>query len=505
MTATHWLVFLLSIPLAASALCAGSRLAGEACAWLASTLHLASVSLLLALSLAACAEVVSGGPLEALDGWLRVDALGALFLALIGVLGFATGLYAVGYMRHELQHGEVGPERLAGFYAIFQLFLFTMLLTVTANNVIMMWVAVEATTLGSAFLVGFYGQRSSLEAAWKYMVICTVGVAFGLYGVLLVYSNAASLLGDHGGAAQWTTLLTVAHQLDPALTRIAFVFVLIGFGTKAGFFPMHAWLPDAHSEAPSPVSALLSAVLLNCALLIVIRFHMLASGALGPDFSETLLLVFGLMSVAVAALFILSQRHIKRLLAYSSVENMGLIAIGLGLGGPLGVMAALFHTVNHSLAKALLFCGSGNVLLKYGTPDMGSVKGLLRAAPLTAMLFGAGALALGGIPPFNVFYSEFLIVAAGFKQGHVALTIVVLLLLTIVLAGLARMLAATLFGPAPDEVEPGEAGWLTLLPLILLMLAMLAIGLFMPDSLQTLLREASQLVLAAANHPVVIR
>lgn len=397
------------------------------------------------------------------------------------------------------------PERLAGFYAIFQLFLFTMLLAVTANNVIMMWVAVEATTLGSAFLMGFYGQRSSLEAAWKYMVICTVGVAFGLYGVVLVYSNAASLLGDHGGAAQWTTLLTVAQQLDPALTRIAFVFVLIGFGTKAGFFPMHAWLPDAHSEAPSPVSALLSAVLLNCALLIVIRFHMLASRALGPGFSETLLLAFGLMSVAVAALFILSQRHIKRLLAYSSVENMGLIAIALGLGGPLGVMAALFHTVNHSLAKALLFCGSGNVLLKYGTPDMGSVKGLLRAAPLTAMLFGAGALALGGIPPFNVFYSEFLIVAAGFSQGHVALTIVVLLLLTIVLAGLARMLAAILFGPAPDQVEPGEAGWLTLLPLILLMLAMLAIGLFMPDSLQTLLREASQLVLAAADHPLAIR
>lgn len=505
MIATQWLFLLLLIPLASSALCAGSRLAGAASAWLAPLLHLVGISLLLVLSLGACATVLAGSPLEALDGWLRVDALGALFLALVGVLGFATGLYAIGYMRHELAHGEVTPQKLASFYAIFQLFLFTMLLAVTANNVIMMWVAVEATTLGSAFLVGFYGERSSLEAAWKYMVICTVGVAFGLFGVVLVYSNAANLVGAEGGAAQWTVLMTEAGRLDPALMRIAFVFVLIGFGTKAGLFPMHAWLPDAHSEAPSPISALLSAVLLNCALLIVIRFHMLASLALGSGFSETLLLTFGLMSVAVAALFILSQRHIKRMLAYSSVENMGLIAIGLGIGGPLGVLAALFHTVNHSLAKALLFCGSGNVLLKYGTPDMGSVKGLLRTAPLTATLFGAGALALGGIPPFNVFYSEFLVIVAGFNKGHVCLMVLLLLLLTVVLASLARMLAVTLFGPAPEQVEPGEAGWLTVLPLVLLMAAMLVIGVMMPQSLQHLLHDASQLVLSTANYPAVTR
>lgn len=499
MTHIEWLPILLFTPLATSVLAFGARWTGAAARPLSTTIHLLGIALLLAFSLLVVGDVMFAGPVNALSGWLHVDALGAIFLALVGVIGFLTGLYSIGYMNHEVDHGEIDHRMLASYFGIFNLFLFTMLLAVTANNIIMMWVAIEATTLGSAFLVGFYGQRSSLEAAWKYIIICTVGVGFGLFGVVLVYSNAASVLGDHGGAVFWTVLFSQAKALDPTLMRLAFVFVIIGFGTKAGFFPMHAWLPDAHSEAPSPVSALLSAVLLNCALLVIIRFTMIVSRTIGPTFPQTLLMVFGVMSVAVAAFFIISQRHMKRLLAYSSVENMGLIALGLGLGGPLGVLAALLHTINHSLAKALLFCGSGNVLLKYGTVDMDAVKGLLRAAPLTAMMFGAGALALGGIPPFNVFVSEFLIVTAGIKVGYGWLMLIILLLLTIVLAGLVRMVAGSLFGPQPELVPRGELGVMTLLPMAVLLVLMLVMGVSVPRPVTQLLQNATHIVLDDAG------
>jgi hydrogenase-4 component F len=505
MTHNEWLTVLLFVPLATSLLGFASRLLGPATRGVATTVHVLGTTLLLVLSLLLAGDVLLGGPIDALNGWLHVDALGAVFLGLLGVIGFLTGVYSIGYMNHELADGEIDVPMLAGFFGIFNLFLFTMLLAVTANNIIMMWVAIEATTLGSAFLVGFYNQRSSLEAAWKYIIICTVGVAFGLYGVVLVYSNASSVMGDHGGAVFWTVLMGQATHFDPTLMRLAFVFVIIGFGTKAGLFPMHAWLPDAHSEAPSPVSALLSAVLLNCALLVILRMYLIVSRTLGPAFPQTLLLVFGLMSLAVAAFFIVSQGHMKRLLAYSSVENMGLIALGLGLGGPLGVFAALLHTINHSLAKTLLFCGSGNVLLKYGTPDLGVVRGLLRCAPITAVLFGAGALALGGIPPFNVFFSEFLLVTAGIKAGHGWLMALCLVLLTVVLAGLVRMVASSLFGQEPEEVQKGETGILTLLPLGVLLLLMLVMGVAAPRPVTDLLQAATAIVqndgLTAATVP----
>ena len=492
MTPTQWLPILLCTPLATSLLAFAARKRGT----LASSIHLLGISLLLILSLTVVAQVVEGGPLSALSNWLSVDALGALFLGLVGVIGFLTGLYSIGYMQSEQHEGEIEPARLSTYYGIFNLFLFTMLLAVTANNIIMMWVAIEATTLGSAFLVGFYGQRTSLEAAWKYIMICSVGVGFGLYGVVLVYSNGASAMGDQGGAIFWTNLFAHASSFDPMLMRLAFAFVLIGFGTKAGLFPMHAWLPDAHSEAPSPVSALLSAVLLNCALLIIIRFYMIVSRAIGPSYPQTLLMVFGVLSVGVAAFFIISQHNMKRLLAYSSMENMGLIALGLGLGGPLGVLAALLHTINHSLGKTLLFCGSGNVLLKYGTTDMRVVKGLLRVLPLSAVLLAAGALALGGVPPFNIFLSEFLIITAGIKVGFGWLMLICLLLLTVVLAGLVRMIAATLFGPEPAEVATGELGALTLAPMFILLALMLVMGIKVPGAVTELLQSASQIVRA---------
>lgn len=495
MSNTDLLWLLLAIPLIASLLAFACRALGRAARMATTWVHFTGITLLLVVALTVVCRVALGGDILAAHNWLHIDSLSALFLAILGIIGFITGLYSLGYMRHEVNNGEITVSTLCNYYGFFHLFLFTMLLVVTSNNLILMWVGIEATTLSSAFLVGLYGQRSSLEAAWKYIIICTVGVAFGLYGTVLVYANAANVLSDPGSAIFWTVVAEHAKELDPTLMHLAFVFILIGFGTKTGLFPMHSWLPDAHSEAPSPTSALLSAVLLNCALLVIIRYYIIISAAIGPHFPQMLLLVFGMMSVAVSAFFILAQRDMKRLLAYSSVENMGLIAVALGIGGPLGVLAALFHTLNHSLAKTLLFCGSGNVLLKYGTRDMGAIKGIIRVAPLTAVMFAGGALALAGMPPFNVFISEFMVVAAAIKSGHIALVIVLLLLLTLVLAGLVRMVASTVLGTPPEAVSKGELGILTTAPMAILLLLMLLLGVHIPSSLTRLLTDAAQIVL----------
>ncbi len=314
---------LLLTPLLFSLLCFACRKWGHSATRTVTVLHSLGITLLLILTLWVVQTAADAGEIFAAGLWLHIDGLGGLFLAILGVIGFLTGVYSIGYMRHEVAHGELSPVTLCDYYGFFHLFLFTMLLVVTSNNLIVMWAAIEATTLSSAFLVGIYGQRSSLEAAWKYIIICTVGVAFGLFGTVLVYANAASVMPQAEMAIFWSEVLKQSSLLDPTLMLLAFVFVLIGFGTKTGLFPMHAWLPDAHSEAPSPVSALLSAVLLNCALLVLIRYYIIICQAIGSDFPNRLLLIFGMLSVAVAAFFILVQRDIKRLLAYSSVENHG--------------------------------------------------------------------------------------------------------------------------------------------------------------------------------------
>ncbi|WP_244670540.1 hydrogenase 4 subunit F [Rhodoplanes elegans] len=457
-------------------------------------LHVVSIAVVLVAALVTGGVTLAAGPVSAFGQWLWIDPLAAIFVGLVGVVGFLTGLYSLGYVRHDVAHGELTPARHKLYYGFFNLFLFTMLLAVTANNIVMMWVAIEATTLGSAFLVGIYGKRSSLEAAWKYVIICTVGVAFGLYGTVLTFSNGSEVLADPEGAILWTTLVANAKLLDPMLAKLAFVFVLIGFGTKAGIFPMHAWLPDAHSEAPSPVSALLSGVLLKCALFVIIRYYAITIQAVGPEFPQTLLLILGFLSVGVASFLFLVQQDLKRKLAYSSVEHIGLILLGLGFGGPLGIGAALLHAVNHSFAKALLFCGSGNVLVKYGSRDLRTVKGLLRVAPASGVLMMAGALALAGFPPFNVFVSEFMVFSAGLGSGWIWLTIAAALLLTVTVAGFVQIVSGAVLGKPPEAIRKGDVGAATLAPMVALMALVLVFGVAMPRPVGTLLGRAAGIV-----------
>ena len=430
---------------------------------------------------------------------MYVDSLSAIFLGLIAVVGSLAGVYSIGYMNTELEEGHIDFKTYSHYHGFLHLFFFTMIVSVITNNLILMWVAIEATTLSSAFLVGTYKQKTSLEAAWKYIIICSVGVAFGLYGTLLTFANANGALADSSQAIFWSAVNQQATGLNPMLMYIAFAFVLIGFGTKCGLFPMHTWLSDAHSEAPSPVSAILSAVLLNCAMLVVLRYYTLVSKAVGAEFPQTLMLIFGLLSVLVAALFIIVQFDIKRMLAYSSIENMGLISFAFGLGGPIGVFAGLLHTINHSLAKTLLFCASGNILLKYKTRDMNQVRGLWHVAPVSAVLFAGGALALGGIPPFNVFVSEFSVVVAGITAGKTWLVILCLILLTIVLAGLALMLLKTVLGKQPDNVEAGEVSKVSLAAMAILLLLMFVMGIHIAEPILQLLKSAVGIVLGSEH------
>lgn len=495
MTETTVLTWLLLIPLIFSLVAFAARWLGSMGRILVEAAHLVSVTLVLILSLSTVNAVLVSGSIFGMNHWLHVDALSAIFLLIIGVVGFLVGIYSIGYTRHDLQMGELDESKLSLYYGLFNLFLFTMLLVVTANNIIMMWVAVEATTLGSAFLVGIYGRRSSLEAAWKYIMICTVGVAFGLYGTVLVYSDAFNVMQIPGSAVLWTEIIKNAQALDPVLIKMAFVFVLVGFGTKAGLFPMHAWLPDAHSEAPSPVSAMLSGVLLNCALLVVFRFATISNLVLGPEFAQTIFIIFGMISVASAAFFMYVQRDIKRLLAYSSMENIGLIVLAFGIGGPAGVFAGLLQAVNHSLVKSLLFCTTGNILIKYHSRSLDQVKGMLQAIPVSGVLLMIGAMALIGIPPLNIFLSKFFIITTGLGAGHTWLMILCLLLLTVIFAAFFRVIASALFGEKPDSMVKGEANWLTLLPGAVLIILIVALGVYIPAPLMTLLNEASNLAL----------
>jgi len=488
---TQFLLLLLLVPLTFSILAYFGRWFGRFARTVIELGQIICVTLVLTLALVNVANVLNYESITSLNDWLYVDSLGALFLFIIGLVGFLAGIYSIGYTRHDLESGEMDILKFSTYYSLFSLFLFTMLLVVTSNNIILMWAAVEATTLGSAFLVGIYGHHSSLEAAWKYVIICTVGVAFGLYGTILIYSDAANVLQEPTLAAFWTEIIKGANLFDPALLKMAFIFVLVGFGTKAGLFPMHAWLPDAHSEAPSPVSALLSAVLLNCALFTIIRFSIITNIGIGPQFTQSLFLVFGTMSVTAAAFFMFRQHDIKRLLAYSSMENIGLIVLAFGIGGPVGIFAGLLQVLNHSIAKALMFCTSGNILIKYRSRDLSQIKGMLQVIPFSSLFLIVGALALVGAPPFSIFISKFFIITAGFSSGYIWLMLFCLLLLTVVFASFFRAISSAVNGEKPESMAKGEFSWVTLAPGFVLIALILLLGIYLPPQLMTLIEGAT--------------
>ncbi|MHB1126361.1 MAG: hydrogenase 4 subunit F [Bacillota bacterium] len=451
---------------------------------------ISSVALMLAY------RVLQNGPVSLLGRFIYIDALGAFMIIIIAVVGLAAAWYSIGYVERDVRNGEFSTSRIKWYYFWFYIFVFTMLSVVMAGNLGMMWVAVEATTLASALLVAFYDRRSSLEAAWKYIIICTVGIIFALFGTILLHYAAVPITGV-GHSLDWPSLFQVARQLDPKLLKLAFIFTLVGYGTKVGLAPMHTWLPDAHSQAPAPVSAMLSGVLLNCALYGLLRFHLIVSQSLG-SYSFNLLLIFGLISIAVAVPFIMVQHDLKRLLAYSSIEHMGIVVAAVGLGNRLALYGAFLHMLNHALTKSFLFFAAGNVTQYYHTKKIGKIKGAISAMPVFGMALFIGAFAIAGAPPFGIFSSEFTILSAGFTAGKYWPTGLMLALISITFTGIVYVAAKVALGAPPGRLKGAEPGKWSASVLLLPFIPIFVLGVYIPPFVDGILRQVVA-VMAGGN------
>jgi hydrogenase-4 component F len=413
----------------------------------------------LALGVVLLRRVAADGAVTEWAGFLRADALSAWMVLLISTVSLATSLYAGRYFQRDLAAGSVTHWRMCEFFVLTPLFGSGMFLVVLANSLGVMWAAVEATALSSVLLVALYNRRTSLEGAWKYVMLGSLGLALALLGTVFIYAAACKDSPRQLPSFNWSDLMTVAPQLDPRLVRLAFVFALIGYGTKAGLAPMHTWLPDAHSEAPSPTSAMLSGVSLKIALYALLRFHILTTACLGTAFSRHLLLGFGLLSLFLAAPFILVQENLKRMLAYSSLEHIGLICVGIGLGTPITIFGALMHMGYHALTKPVLFFAAGNIHQTCHTLEFRLIgPGLVKVLPVTVLLMGIAAVAATGLPPFGLFFSELTIISGGIAAGQVAISVFVLVALIACFCGMLRQLTRILPGePKPGLVHDGRA------------------------------------------------
>jgi hydrogenase-4 component F len=431
------------------------------------------------------------------DDWLALDAPGLLFLSITSALFLAAAVYCAGVLSREKdadkgdQPGTYfarGPA--AAFCGCMLLFLASMTLVTMSQHFGLLWVGIEATTLASAPLIYFHRTPRSLEATWKYLLICSVGIALALLGNFLLAVGATD--GEHNPTSLVLADLLKSKHLQATWLEAAFLFFLVGYGTKMGLAPMHTWLPDAHSESPSVVSALLSGALLNCAFLGILRAHQVCAAAGVREFSTDLLVVFGLLSMGIAAVFILGQGDFKRMLAYSSVEHMGILSLGVGLGGA-GVFGAALHAVNHSLTKAALFLVAGNILAAFGTKKVADVRGVLHALPSSGVLWLAGFLAITGSPPFGPFLSEFTILKAALDHGYALIAGAYLFLLALIFIGMATIVLPMAQGRPTDPATSSrrEALWATVPPAVLGGLVLI-LGVYIPAPLNDVLHDVAR-------------
>ncbi len=478
-----FLIVLLVVPLVAAGLALGrsTRLAEAA--------TLAGGIASLATTVALAVSVRHGATHAALGQWLRLDSLGAVFLLATGFLYAAGAVFSIGYLR-------AGADR-AGFtsharryYGFLNLFGWTMLLVPLMNDFGTLWVAVELTTIVSVLLVAVDRTDAALEAAWKYVLIASVGLGIGLLAVILLYAAGTGPLGE-AYLPRFAGYLAVAHRLPTVQVEFAFLLAVIGFGTKVGFAPLHTWLPDAHSEAPSPVSALLSGALLANAFYAILRFYQVTVPAAGEHFPRSVLLVFGTASLVLAALFVLRQENYKRLLAYSTIEHMGVIAVGVGFGVRLAVAGALLHVLNHAAAKGLAFFGSGSLLRRYDTKEIDGIRGAAAALPFSGPMFLAAALALSGLPVAGVFRSEFQIVSGGFSKPAYVWVALLLVFVNVAFLGVLWHAGHMVLTPADGASPRGETSWWMVAAMAACLVVVIGLGFHLPSGLASLLQHAA--------------
>ncbi|MGX2040584.1 hydrogenase 4 subunit F [Methylocaldum sp. MU1018] len=480
---------ILLIPLAGMAilgLVADSRRAGR--------INVNCNALALAASLWLAVDVLVHGPRLSSGQLLYIDSFNVYLVVLTAFVGLTTAIFSGPYMAHELETGRVNPRRLRLYYAMYQGFMLAMYLVLTTNNMGVLWVAMEGATLATVLLVSLYRTPESVEAAWKYFILCGVGIALALFGTVLLYFAAEQKLGIGGNALLWTVLHENAGLLEPTIMRLAFVFLLVGYGTKIGLVPLHNWLPDAHSEGPTPMSAILSGLLLNDALYAVVRCKMLVDGSLDTQMAGYLMMGFGLLSFLVAALFLHRQTDIKRLFSYSSIEHMGLMTFAFGVGSPWATFAALFHMTTHSLTKSAIFVTVGHAAQLAGTQRMDKIRGLILTQPAIGWGLLIGTVAIAGFPPFGVFASEFLVLIATMRD-YPWLTPLLLIGIGVAFAGLFRHLQLMVYGDAPEGQKPIPAN---LLPVMIHLALVLWLGLSIPGFLGNWFSQATQLISGAS-------
>ena len=491
------LVLLLAVPLAACAVAFLSRRRA-----IMEAVNVAAFSLTFLLAVGVASEVLQQGAISFWNGFLYADALSALVILLNASVALVCSVFAVGYLREDQRFGALDGEagshdaeaKLRMYYSLTPLLVFSLLLVPLANNLGVMWAAIELTTLASVFLVTFYGDVTSLEAAWKYAMIGGVGLSMALFGTVLTYYAGHKFPGSDGLAGlNWSNLVQQAAQLDKPSMRMAFILVLLGYGTKAGLAPMHTWKPDAYSEAPVPSAAILATAMLNCAVYGLIRFYVLTTRCLGAEYPGDLLLLLGLFSMGIAVPFVLVQKNFRRMLAYSTIDQAGMMATALGIGGKLAAFALMLHMTFHTVAKSLLFVSAGNIYQCFKTDLFQKLKGgVLRVLPLTGAAFCLGIMAIVGLPPFSLFQSEFLMIRAAFGTSHFLVGALFVLFGLGVFTGVTLHVSGMLLGTS-EEPRAAWHAWSDT-PIVILAVLLIVIGFWLPAPLLELVHRAAVVV-----------
>ena len=453
----------------------------------AKTVNLLICTLTFVTALLLAIEVFQQGPILSANRLFYIDGFNVYLILLNAFVGMTTAVFSGPYMEHEVAIGRVGDGRMRLYYSMYQGFLFTMLMALSTNNLGILWVSVEGATLATVLLVSLYRTHESIEAGWKYFIICGVGISQALFGTILVYFAAVKIIPGSEDGLLWTVLQQHAARMDSGVLALAFVFLLVGYGTKVGLVPLHNWLPDAHSEGPTPMSAILSGLLLNIALYAIVRFKMLVDPALGSHLAGNLMMAFGMLSFSVAGLLLHRQYDIKRMFSYSSIEHMGLMTFAFGIGGPLATFGALLHMIVHSLTKSAIFITVGHATHIAGTQKMMQIRGLIRTQPFVGWGLLIGTCAIAGFPPFGVFTSEFLLFTATIKS-YPWLAPPLVLGLAVAFAGLFRNLQPMVFGEPPAEQKPVVANmW----PVFIHLALVLWLGIAIPTVLAQWLNQAT--------------
>jgi hydrogenase-4 component F len=406
-----------------------------------------------------------------------VDDFNIFLIVLTSFVGFTTSVFSASYIAHEIENGRLTPTFLRFYHAMYQALMGAMGVALVANNIGLMWVGVEVATLSTVMMVGIYRTREAIEAAWKYFILGSVGIGLAFFGTILVYVVAQEALGEGLPAMTWDLLLKSAPALDPTLLSLAFVFLLVGYGTKVGLAPFHAWLPDAHAEGPTPISAVLSGLLLNVALYALLRFKMVLSANVAAIDAGAILVTLGMMSFVFAAFMLYRRRDIKRLFAYSSIEHMGIAAFAFGMGGPLANFAGLLHMTMHSLIKSAIFFAVGHIAQVKGTQRIAAITGISVTHPVLAVLFALAVIAIAGLPPFGMFTSEFMLISSTFARQP-ALSVALVVGLLVAFGALVLRLQDIVFGEPTGRADPAQASYV---PAFVHLALVLAAGLWLPD------------------------